>query len=360
MKEQIVVVGGYGHVGQTVCRELAALFPGQVYAAGRSLERAEQFSRETGGVVKPMRLDIHGTPEPSALADIRLLVMCVDQTDTVFVRACLSQGIDYLDITADDRFLSRAEGLHRDAEQGGATAVLSIGLAPGLTNLLAAYASRLLDRTDTIDISIMLGLGDQHGKAALEWTVDNLSTTYAVVEHGSNRRVSSFTDGRRTDFGASLGRRTAYRFNFADQHALARTLGAPSVATRLCFDSAAITGLVAGMRASGVSRLLRLRPVRDAAVRLLGHVKLGSAGFALKIDTAGEKDGRRLTVECFLQGEREAELTGRVAVVIAEAIYRSRQRHGIYHVEQLFQWNPVVSALGQAVTWSYRVNDGPE
>ncbi|KIV54297.1 hypothetical protein AM501_18810 [Aneurinibacillus migulanus] len=53
MKEHIVVVGGYGRVGQTICRELGELYPGKVYAAGRSLECAEQFSRTTGRKVRP-------------------------------------------------------------------------------------------------------------------------------------------------------------------------------------------------------------------------------------------------------------------------------------------------------------------
>lgn len=47
--------------------------------------------------------------------------------------------------------------------------MLSIGLAPGLTNLLAAHAHRLLDEVTELDIFIMLGLGDRHGKAAMEW-----------------------------------------------------------------------------------------------------------------------------------------------------------------------------------------------
>lgn len=60
--------------------------------------------------------------------------------------------------------------------------MLSIGLAPGLTNLLAAHAHRLLDEVTELDIFIMLGLGDRHGKAAMEWTVDHLCTRYDVTQ----------------------------------------------------------------------------------------------------------------------------------------------------------------------------------
>ncbi|MBD0381473.1 hypothetical protein [Paenibacillus sedimenti] len=51
----------------------------------------------------------------------------------------------------------------------------------GLTSLLARRAKNLMDETDSIDISIMLGLGDHHGKAAIEWTIDNLGMKYDVI-----------------------------------------------------------------------------------------------------------------------------------------------------------------------------------
>lgn len=57
-KEDIVVVGGYDHVGRTICEILAEEYPGKVYAAGRSLKKAEQFSQSTGYKIKPLQLDI--------------------------------------------------------------------------------------------------------------------------------------------------------------------------------------------------------------------------------------------------------------------------------------------------------------
>lgn len=49
MKRKIVVVGGYGQVGKVICEEMAKIYPYKVYAAGRSLQKAKQFSIETEG-----------------------------------------------------------------------------------------------------------------------------------------------------------------------------------------------------------------------------------------------------------------------------------------------------------------------
>ncbi|MGG3849351.1 hypothetical protein [Brevibacillus agri] len=45
-------------MGATICKELGNLYPGRVYAAGRSLEKAEAFCRETAGKVRPLRFDL--------------------------------------------------------------------------------------------------------------------------------------------------------------------------------------------------------------------------------------------------------------------------------------------------------------
>jgi saccharopine dehydrogenase-like NADP-dependent oxidoreductase len=46
-RENIVVVGGYGHVGQVVSTTLGERFLGRVLAAGRDFEKAEAFSLKT-------------------------------------------------------------------------------------------------------------------------------------------------------------------------------------------------------------------------------------------------------------------------------------------------------------------------
>lgn len=357
MKKNIMVVGGYGQVGQMICKHLGELYPGTVIAAGRSFDRAEQFCLTMEGKVKPYQINIKEVVDPDIWKDIKLVVMCLDQADPVFARTCFNNGVHYVDISADDSFLSQLELLHEEAAAGQATAVLSIGLAPGLTNLLAAHAKHLMDRTDAIDISIMLGLGDQHGKAAIEWTVDNLGTDFTVMQAGSKVVVSSFTDGKITEFGSAMGHRKSYRFNFADQHALSRTLGVPLVSTRLCFDSAVVTGLLAWLRAGGVFRLLKLPRIRHAAILLFGKLRFGKEMFAVKIDAWGKRGQDDVLIECLIQGIKEASITAKVAAAVADKVYRSELPHGVYHIDQLFEWECLLPSLPPEVKVDIRIND---
>ncbi|WP_245809771.1 saccharopine dehydrogenase family protein [Cohnella massiliensis] len=339
-----------------ISKELAQAFPGRVHAAGRSRERAEALSRETEGRALPMQIDLTRSPDPSFFSETKLVVMCLDQTDTAFARECLRHGVHYIDISADYGFLSRLRPLHSLAEEGGASAVLSVGLAPGLTNLLALQANRQLDRTESIDISVMLGLGDAHGRAAVEWTVDNLNAKFAVTKQGMPAEADSFTDGYAADFGGRLGKRKAYRFNFADQHILPQTLRVPTVSTRLAFDSAPLTGLLAGLKTLGALRLLRSKTIRDGLVNRLLSVKIGEPMFAVKIDARGTKGGESARAECFLYGKREAEATAITAVRVAKSVYCDECPPGVYHIEESFELEAFRNDLAKVAKMEFRIS----
>ncbi|WP_372630484.1 saccharopine dehydrogenase family protein [Cohnella sp.] len=337
-KDRIVVVGGYGAVGSLICEELGRRFPGKVYAAGRSLERAERFSRAMEGRVLPMRLDIGRPVDPRELADVKLVVMCLDQGDASFVSTCFLSGAHYIDVSANLSFLARVEALRDEAERGGSTAVVNVGLAPGVTNLLALEAHRRLDRTEAIEITILLGLGDRHGKAAVEWTVDNLGASFEITKNNRTEMTGSFTDPRVTDFRGAIGRKRAYRFPFSDQRSLPGSLGVPSVSTRLTFDSGAVTALLAGVRKLGLHRLLRLKPIRAAAIAGFGRVHLGSERFAVQVEAIGEKAGRPTVAEYRLEGRQQSELTAKCALDAAEAVYAGGMPAGVFSIEQLLDW----------------------
>jgi saccharopine dehydrogenase (NAD+, L-lysine-forming) len=258
LKNRILVIGGYGMVGRRICKELGRRYPGRVFAVGRDLKKATDFSATTTGAVGPLRFDMHGDETPERLLkNAQLVIMCLDQSDSRFLEACILGRVTYIDITASADFHRMAERLGNVAKHIETTAILSVGLAPGLTNLLVKYITAEFDEIDDANIAILLGLGDRHGRAAVEWTVDNLHGDYEVLgRNGGTKRVQALSEGRRVTF-PGIGMRTAYRFNFSDQHILPRTLSIPSVTSRLCFDSEIVGRLLAFLKRVGALALLR-------------------------------------------------------------------------------------------------------
>ncbi|WP_100403813.1 saccharopine dehydrogenase family protein [Bacillus sp. FJAT-42315] len=335
MKKDIVVVGGYGHVGGQICKMLGEVYPGRVYAAGRRLEQAERFCQTMNGKVKPQQLTTDESVDWQWLERTKLVIMCIDQESPTFARKCLMNGTHYVDISAKGSFLSQLEKLN--AESCEATGVLSVGLAPGLTNLLAQQAKLVFDQTDRIDIAIMLGLGDSHGKAAIEWTIDQVNSGFEVMQNNQLVAVDSFTDRQLTDFGSSLGKHVAYRFPFSDQQTLPRTLHVPTVATRLCFDSHWMTASMALLRRMGVSRFLEKKAVRSSMVKLLSSLRIGTAQYAVKVDAYGFKEGEKKRVGLSLHGENESLITAQVAAAVGSSLYSSHLPTGVYHLDQLYE-----------------------
>ncbi|AZK47879.1 saccharopine dehydrogenase family protein [Paenibacillus lentus] len=357
MKTEILVVGGYGHVGKVICLKLGDIFPGKVVAAGRSQQRAKQLSQETAGKVKALRLDIQKAVDPDLLSRFKLVIMCLDQVNPAFVHTCLQSGTHYIDISAKYTFINQVEQLGNIARGHGAIAVLSVGLAPGITNLLASRAVQCLEQTEAIEISIMLGLGDRHGAAAIEWTIDQINASFEVVKEGQKQIVASFTDARTINFGLEIGARQVYRFPFSDQLTLARTLNVPNVATRLCFDSAAVTTIVAKLRAWGITHVFRNHWVRRAAVRAFHKLRFGEDKFAIKIDAWGRRRGKDATIQCMLQGRNQSEMTALAAAFTADTVCRSEFIPGVYHLEQLVELSSMEIWLRQFTYFDLQIED---
>lgn len=355
MKDRILVIGGYGHVGQSICRALAAHFPGKVDAAGRSLEQAAAFCKTTAGQVLPVQLDVAKPLEASLLDQTRLVILCLDQQQPHLVEQCFQTGTHYLDISANSDFLAAVSQRHDQAVAGNATAIISVGLAPGITNLMARDAAEALDQVDRLNITLMLGLGDAHGKAAIDWTLQQMNSRFTLLEAGQPREVVGFSEPESVQFGGGLGQRTAYRFNFSDQHQLVRTLNLPRVSTRFCLDSRLMTGLLALSQKTGLLSLLRYPAIHRAVAWIFGRIRIGQPRFAVKVDAWGSQNGTSTWIERSLEGREEAAMTAALAAWTATRLYQQADTlpRGVHSIEQLFtleQIEPLLAEQGVRVS----------
>lgn len=336
---KILIVGGYGAVGQVISTTLGNLFPGEVIVAGRNFQKAKELSSEMDQKVMPLELDITSiSKDDERLMNVSLVIMCIDQKNTHFVTQCIQRGIHYIDITANYEFLSKIESLNDEAKKYDSTVVLSVGLAPGITNLLAKHCKSMIQDMRYADIYIMLGIGEEHGEAAIRWTFEDLNDQFFIKEEEEKKQVRSFEDGKQTIFPGRLGKRTAYRSNFSDQHVIPKTLKIDSASTRMCFDSALMTWLYALLKKSGLSRLLKLKIVQNFLIKLLKLFRFGSDQFVVKVE-AGSNRKQGALYECSISGNGEGNIAGLVAAQVAEKLYTSSFAFGVFHIEQLF--NPL-------------------
>jgi saccharopine dehydrogenase (NAD+, L-lysine forming) len=336
MKEDVLVIGGYGQVGRNVCLELAKAVPGRVVAAGRDLEKAEAFAETTDGAVLSREVDITRDADEGLFDDVKLVVVCVPQENSAFVESCLNTGTHYVDITELYSFLSLVEPLDDLAESRGATALLSVGLSPGLTNLLVKDCVSQLDTAEQAEIYLMVGDGNEHGDTLNELMLDHLDEDIVIPRDGSIARYRPFSDGKETAFPDGLGRHRAYRFEFPEPYVLPRTLGLDHVSHRTCTDSRFSTWMMHALSSVRFFKLLRF-PFVKSGMRKMMAATSGSDVIALKVIVSGERGGEPVTLEAAATGRDVNVNTGRFAAIIAEEIYSGGYQAGAHHVEEVFE-----------------------
>jgi len=182
-------------------------------------------------------------------------------------------------------------------------------------------------------IGVLLGLGDSHGTAAIDWTLRSL----APLAPGEIQPLR-FGDDRRP--------LPSIPFDFSDQHSLMRR-GFPEVETRLALASPLIAPLTL--------RALAWSAGRPALRRALAHsmpfLRIGSDRAALVVE-AYANDREAPACRLSLEGREEAEITAQVAAEVALRIEGMRVQ-GVRHLDDVLRLADMSGALSaQQITFS--------
>jgi saccharopine dehydrogenase (NAD+, L-lysine forming) len=342
-QKNVLVLGGYGAVGSAVCEELARIYDGRIVVAGRNLRQAHRLALRLGERFEPAQLDVEELAKyPEILNRSSVVVNCVEGHNFEVAKQCLANSVHYVDISATIQIIEQLQALQSEAELANATAALSVGVAPGLTNLLAQYAQSRLGPLARVDLFVLLGLGDVHGEAAIRWTFRNLGRRFSILSDGIRKEVCPFGEGRSTRMPEPFGERTAYRFDFSDQHTLPSTLGIKSVSTWLCLDSCLATGALWLLTTSRLLSIIPLWRLSSVIAKLSGWFPLGGARFVVQVDAINASGSKGRFA---LMGDGEARTTGLVAAQVAKRLLSVPAGPGILHIEQLLSLETLLSAL---------------
>ena len=350
-RDNILIVGGYGEVGRKIAKILLSSYPNNVCIAGRHLEKARQFCAQLNGLATPLQMDVSKTVHPQQLANVALVIMCLEQQDTAFAETCLKEGIKYIDITASHNFLKQLKNLHTTAIEYRSTAIFSVGMAPGLTNIMAMHATKPLTTIEKLHISILLGAGDTHGTAAILWILQQLNIPYY---HYENQIITNFTSKRSVQF-RGIGKRSVYQFNFSDQHTLAHYFPSVPIVTRLGFDVESLNWFVAFLQKSRISYLLKFKGIQSMLASLVQKIKMGTDVCSIQIEAIGKIQHKEATVTLDFKDRDESLVTAKVAAAIARELLDNKYPAGTYHIEELFTFETLqnqfdASSFSQFIT----------
>lgn len=289
----IIVLGGYGAVGAHVVAHLRARGE-HVRAAGRDAHRADLVLDARD----PARLN-------AALTGVDVVVNAAGIEDPSLVEQTTRHGAAFVDITATTSYMTALERL-----DPASPVLLSVGLAPGLTNLLAAAVHHDAPG-QPIDIALLLGAGERHGKASTIWAYQLLG--HHLREPATGRPIRNYSEPQRFDL-PGYGRRRLYRADYSDQHVLNRDLNVP---VRTYF------GLTSRLATTTLAALTWIPAAAKATPRL--HLPGDQRWLALARSADGHTRG--------LGGRIQAQATAAITVIAAHTV--TQLPPGIHHLHQV-------------------------
>src|SRR5262249_54031610 len=145
-------------MGQVIVRDLCESEPLQdVVIADFNRDKAEELKASLSfPKLSTTFADIRNTDQlAGVLAGAKTVINSTPYYFNLNVmQAALAAGCHYLDLGGLFHVTRRQLELDKQFKEKGLTAVLGMGAAPGMTNVMAAHAAENLDRVDTIDIAI--------------------------------------------------------------------------------------------------------------------------------------------------------------------------------------------------------------
>jgi saccharopine dehydrogenase-like NADP-dependent oxidoreductase len=235
--------------------------------------------------------------------------------------------------------------LSAEAVQHGTCALVAAGLDPGCANIMAALASARAGGAHTINVALLLSLGDAFGEVAIDYMLEALAAPTPIDYQGRRQELYAYRERRSCEFPPPYGRKLAYRFPFPEQAFFAETLQAKQAANWYAMESAAINTLLLASVRLGFTRLLRKESIRGVThwvFRQLSRLPGGKDDVCALAEAQGPNGTWRVS----LTSHQESKTTALCALPIVEALYEGKlAQSGVWLPEQVVDPTVYLHAL---------------
>ncbi|TAK03483.1 hypothetical protein EPO44_07195 [bacterium] len=211
-----VVLGGAGAMGRITVRDLfetagdsEILIADYNFKNGQRVARSYRSSRVKAGFVDVLDLQATARLLRGAFAVINSVQY---EYNLHVMKAALKAGAHYLDLGGLFHMTRKQLKLHSEFKRAGLTAILGIGAAPGITNILARFAADRLDRVQ--EIHIRLGSIDEtkilnppplSSSYSIQTILEEFSYPPAVFTKGRFKFAEPMSGVEKTIFPAPVG-----------------------------------------------------------------------------------------------------------------------------------------------------------
>jgi hypothetical protein len=324
----LLIVGGYGLVGEQVSRLLRRRHPDlPLLLGGRNPENGRALAASIGASTAVIDVRSERPLESLTERPAAILAAVSDPGDHLLVDA-MRRGIPIADINRAGHAGILDVAVTAACERPSAPVLLSGSWLAGLSALMAAAVVRELGDAERVDISVLASSDDRVGPDSWGFS-DRLAWPYYAMRDGKRQPAHPLT-GLRDVRCADGVERPAALVGTLEQTTLPLTLGVPTVETRMALQSVPSLYALIGLKRSGALRALARPALKNFRATLLQRP--GSGDFS-GITVTAQSATRSASVD-LLDMRGQAHLSAVGAAVAAERVLAAGLPSGISFPEQ--------------------------
>ena len=213
MTKKVLVIGGYGRIGNRVAQDIAQHTDAEVTIT----------SRQTQSQIKPFRflaLDLDDRQQlHQAIAKQDLIIHCAGpfhHRDGRVLASCIDEGIDYIDVSDHRSFYQQAIKYQERAIASGTTAILNTGIFPGISNSMVKQGVEQFERPEKIHLSYVVA-----GLTVMRTTFLGLKHQFSAWIDGKWQDILPYTERELVEFPAPYGKTGVYWFDVPETYTFA-------------------------------------------------------------------------------------------------------------------------------------------
>jgi saccharopine dehydrogenase-like NADP-dependent oxidoreductase len=324
----LLIVGGYGLVGEQAARTLRSRHPGlPLVLAGRTPSSGAALAAELGATT--VAIDVRAEEPLAHLGERPAAILAVvsDPHDHLLVEA-MRRGIPYADVNRAGPAGILDVTVAAARARPSAPVLLSGSWLAGLSALLAAACARELGPVERIDLTALSSSDDRVGPDSWGFS-ERLAWPYYAMRDG--RRTPTHPMTTLLDVRCADGvERPAALIGTLEQTTLPVTLDVPTVETRMALMSPASLYAMVGLKRAGALRGLArpaLKGLREALFQRPG------TGDYTGLTVTARGTGRTVSIDVF-DTRGQAHLSALGAVAAAERVLGGGLPAGISFPEQ--------------------------
>src|SRR3989344_5499611 len=241
--KKIIGILGLGSMGKIIAKDLAETYNRKIIYLARDVGSVENLAKKNDAEVRYADVS-----KPKTLAKsfngIDIVIHAVHHEFNLdIMKACLSSKTNYIDLGGLYHYTKKQLKLNKQFKKNNLTAIIGIGASPGITNVLAKYASKFLDKIENIEIKIgnkdfstYKQISPLSASYSVQTILEEFSWKPAVFVNGKIKFVEPISGREEYKFPEPIGTQKLQYTIHSEIATLPYTLKARNVSFKIAFD----------------------------------------------------------------------------------------------------------------------------